>query len=80
LNKNILNKKATISFRASDILNSSRSISRTTRNNFTSYNEYQWRNPTYILTLTYRINERKLDRKRRRSNNESGGDGGDYEF
>ncbi len=80
LNKNILKKKATISFRASDILNSSRSISRTTRASFTSYNEYQWRNPTYILTFTYRLNERKMDRKRRRSSNFSGGDGGDYDF
>ena len=79
LNKNLFKKKATLSFRASDIFNTSRGKSRTETENFVNYTEFQWRQPTYVFTFTYRINERKMDRKRR-SNYSGGEQGGDFEF
>lgn len=77
LNKNLWKKKATLSFRASDIFNTYRSRSKTQTPNFTTYNEYQWRNPTFIFTFTYRINESENAKKRR--NNNYASDGGGYE-
>jgi outer membrane receptor for ferrienterochelin and colicin len=81
LNKNIFKNKGTISFRASDILNSSIRKSTTETADFRNYTEFQWRQPSYILTLTYRINERKMDRKRNRNQGFGGnveGDGPDF--
>lgn len=82
VNKNLFKKKGTLSFRASDIFNSRRRKSSTRTAQFTNYTEFQWRQPTYIFTFTYRINERKNDRSRRRRNtNYDGGDGGgEFDF
>ena len=81
VNKNVFKKKGTLSFRASDIFNSRRRKSATRTAQFTNYTEFQWRQPTYIFTFTYRINERKNDRSRRRRNtNYDGGDGGEFDF
>lgn len=75
LNKPLFKNKGTLSFRVSDILNSSRRKSFTETADFRNYTEFQWRQPTYIFTLTYRINERKMDRRRsNRGQNFSGGD------
>ena len=60
----MLNDKATLSFRVSDILNSSKRKSTTETADFRNYTEFQWRQPTYIFTFTYRVNERKMDRRR----------------
>lgn len=79
LNKTLFKKKATLSFRASDIFNTSRWKSTTTTDSFINYTEFQWRQPTYIFTFTYRINENKNNRRSRQSNY-SRGDGGDFEF
>jgi outer membrane receptor protein involved in Fe transport len=76
INKTILNKKGTLSLRASDLLNSRRRKSTTTSENFLTYTEFQWRIPTYVLTFTYKINESKAS-KRRRSEANRGGDGGE---
>ena len=65
INKDLFNKKGTLSFRASDIFNSRRRKSTTLTDNFTNYTEFQWRQPTYIFTFTYRINENKNNRKRK---------------
>ncbi|MGA0316302.1 MAG: TonB-dependent receptor domain-containing protein [Flavobacteriaceae bacterium] len=67
LNKPMLNDKATLSFRVSDILNSSKRKSTTETADFRNYTEFQWRQPTYIFTFTYRVNERKMDRRRNNS-------------
>ena len=82
INKNLFKKKGTLSFRASDIFNSRRRKSSTRTEQFTNYTEFQWRQPTYIFTFTYRLNERKNDRSRRRRNtNYDGGDGGgEFDF
>lgn len=67
LNKPMLNDKATLSFRVSDILNSSKRKSTTETADFRNYTEFQWRQPTYIFTFSYRVNERKMDRRRNNS-------------
>lgn len=73
LNKPLFNDKATLSFRVSDILNSSRRKSTTETTDFRNYTEFQWRQPSYVFTFTYRINERKNDRRR---NSRGGYEGG----
>lgn len=69
LNKDFLKDKATISFRASDIFNSGRRISETRTPNFYGYSEFQWRTPTYIFTITYRLNQKKYERRRGENQN-----------
>ena len=76
-NKQIFKKKGTISFRASDIFNSQISRSTTRTDSFENYTEFQWRAPTYILRLTYRINENKS--KRRRNSRQYNPDGQELE-
>jgi outer membrane receptor protein involved in Fe transport len=80
INKDLFNKKGTLSFRASDIFNSRRRKSTTITENFTNYTEFQWRQPTYIFTFTYRINENKNNRKRSQRPNGDGGEGGEFEL
>ena len=80
INKDLFNKKGTLSFRASDIFNSRRRKSTTLTENFTNYTEFQWRQPTYIFTFTYRINENKNNRKKSQRSNGDGGEGGEFEF
>ena len=77
INKDVLKKKGTLSFNASDLLNSRRFRNTTTTERFINYFEFQWRRPSYVMTFTYKINERKNDRRRR---NQSYGDGGGDEF
>ena len=80
INKDLFYKKGTLSFRASDIFNSRRRKSTTLTENFTNYTEFQWRQPTYIFTFTYRINENKNNRKKSQRSNGDGGEGGEFEF
>ncbi len=81
LNKSMFKDKATLSFQASDILNSSRRKSTTETADFRNYTEFQWRQPTYIFTFTYKINERKNQRRRNnRGDNFDSGDGGGEDF
>ena len=80
LNKEIFNKKGTISFRATDLLDSSRRKSETLTESFYSYGEFQWREPSYVLTLTYQINPNKKKNKRRQSRNYGGGEDEGFDF
>ena len=82
INKNILNKKGTISFRVSDIFNTSKFRVITTTENYISAREFRRREPTYIFTFTYKINEKKSDSKRKRGGNnfQGGGDEGGYGY
>ena len=64
----------------SDILNSSIRKSTTETADFKNYTEFQWRQPTYIITFTYRINERKNDRRKNSRGNYSGEDDEEPEF
>jgi len=76
----MMKDKGTLSFSVSDILNSSIRKSTTLTADFRNYTEFQWRQPSYIFTFTYRINERKNDRRRNRSNYSDGGGGGEEDF
>ena len=76
LNKDILNDNGTISFRVSDIFNTSKSINETFTESFYSYGVFQWRQPTAILTFTYRLKQKK--NQQRRQGNMSQGD--EYDF
>ena len=78
LNKDILNKKGTISFRVSDLFNTSKRMTETRTPTFFSYGEFQWRQPTYIFTFTYRLNQKKNQSRRRSSN--QGSDSGGFDF
>ena len=74
-NKDILKDKGTLSFRISDVFNSQKYRSDTFTDTFNSYSEFQWRQPTYIATFTYRLNQKKNQRSRR-SRYDDDNDGG----
>ena len=74
-NKDILKDKGTLSFRISDVFNSQKYRSDTFTDTFNSYTEFQWRQPTYIATFTYRLNQKKNQRGRR-SRYDGDNDGG----
>ena len=82
IQKSILDKKGNISLRYSDIFNTGRWRSITTRDTFRSESEGQWREPSWVLTFSYRINENQSKRKQRARNNQQdfsddgGGDDG----
>jgi outer membrane receptor protein involved in Fe transport len=81
IQKSIFNKKGNISLRYSDLFNTGKWRSITSRESFRSESEGQWREPSLILTLSYRISEDKSKRKQRARNNqqefnEGGGDEG----
>lgn len=81
IQKSILDKKGNISLRYSDIFNTGRWRSTTTRDTFRSESEGQWREPSWVLTFSYRINENQSKRKQRARNNQQdfsdgGGDEG----
>ena len=66
IQKNILDRKGNISLRYSDLFNTGRWRSTTTRETFRSESEGQWREPTLILTFSYIISEDKNNRRKRR--------------
>ena len=77
-NKEILKKKGTISFRVSDVFNTSKYESENFTPSFINIGEYRRSLPSFNLSLTYRVNQRDNDTKRR---SQSGnGDGGDGDF
>ena len=81
INKSLFNKKGTLSFRVSDILNTSKFKVTTTTKNYLSKRSFQRREPSYIITFTYKINENKSKRKRNvgQQNYQDDG-GGDYGY
>jgi hypothetical protein len=80
LNKPMFNDKATLSFRVSDIFNSSRRKSTTETADFRNYTEFQWRQPSYVFTFTYRINERKMGKRRNNRRGSLNDRGGESDF
>jgi len=79
LNKEILNDKGSLSLRLSDFFNTGRFRNETFTDTFTSYTEYQRRQPTYILSFTYRLNQKKNQRDRRNMT-EGREDDDDFEY
>ena len=78
INKDIFKDKGTLSFRISDVFNSQKYRTDTFTDTFNSYTEFQWRQPTYIATLTYRLNQKKNQRRRRGGYSDD--DGGGYGY
>ncbi len=79
INKEILNDKGSLSLRLSDFFNTGRFRNETFTDTFISYTEYQRRIPTYILSFTYRLNQKKNQRPDRR-NMQPSEDEGDFEY
>jgi hypothetical protein len=64
ISKDFFNKKATLSFIADDVLNTNK-IKRTIwpNDNVISYVDFQWREPSYLLSFTWRFNQSKKNKK-----------------
>ena len=67
IQKSILDKKGTISFKISDVFNSSKYKYENFRDTFRSEGEGRWREPTYILTFNYRFNDNKYQQRKRKN-------------
>lgn len=65
LNKTFLNKKATLTFNASNILNSREQFLTTTGDNFSFKSHRKLLGPKYTLTFTYRFNQTGKSKTRR---------------
>lgn len=75
--KDVLKDKGTIGFNVRDLLNSRKRNSVTETDSFRSTSEFQWRERSFTLSFTYRLNQKK---QRERSGRGGGGDGeGDFE-
>ena len=62
LNKELFNKKATITLSANDIFDSNKTKRLRWTDDVNSLSNSQWREPTILLTFTYRFNQSKKDR------------------
>src|SRR5690606_23356523 len=76
--KDLFDNNMSIAFNVSDLFNSRVRISETTTPTFYSYNENQWRQRSFNVSLTYRFNQQKRQqtRQQRRSMQGQGPDGG----
>jgi hypothetical protein len=73
--KDVFKDKGTIGFNVRDLLNSRKRNSVTETDSFRSTSEFQWRERSFTLSFTYRLNQKK-----QRERPERGGDGeGDFE-
>lgn len=72
--KELLNKKATLTFSVNDLFNSRRRQSFTTGQNFESTSDFQWRQRQFLLTFTYRINQQKKRPNSSQGENSGGND------
>ena len=60
--KDIFNKQATLSFIASDVFNSNRTKrTRTPSDDAISYIDFQWKQQSFLLSLTWRFNQSKKE-------------------
>jgi hypothetical protein len=80
LNKSILNKKGTISFRVSDLFNSAMFQTENFTPTFKSSGVYRRSLPSFNLSLTYRVNQKENQQRRRNSQSGGGGNDGDFGF
>ena len=80
IQKSILDKKGTISLKFSDLFNTSQWKYESFRDSFYRKGEGRWREPTYVLTFSYRFNDNKYKQRRkniRRDRGDSDQGGGD---
>ena len=80
LSKDFFKDKGTVSFRVSDLFNTGMRESVTTTNTFRNYGIYRRGTPTFILSATYRLNQKKEQRGSRRGSQGSGEQEGDVAF
>lgn len=73
LAKDFFNETTTLSFNVRDLLNSRKRDSFTTTEFFERESEFQWRQRSFTVSLTYRFNQQKRDQ--RRAEGENDGDG-----
>ena len=77
IQKTILEKKGTLSLKFSDLFNTSRWKYEAFRDSFYRKGEGRWREPTYVLTFSYRFNDNKYkQRKKNIRRNQGNGDQG----
>lgn len=74
--KDIMDDNGTIGFNVSDLFNSRKRRSFTTTDTFISNSEFQWRERQFVLSFTYRFNQKK---QRQRQNRNGGDDDGEFE-
>ena len=77
LNKTLLNKKATLSLRVRNLFNLSKSKSETRTQTFASEGIYQRRQQQFVLTFTYRINQKDYKQKSSSNGRNEGNNGGE---
>ena len=80
IQKSILEKKGTLSLKFSDLFNTSQWRYEAFQDSFYRKGEGRWREPTYVLTFSYRFNDNKYKQRRknvRRDRGDSDQGGGD---
>jgi outer membrane receptor protein involved in Fe transport len=77
--KDLFDNNMSIAFNVSDLFNSRVRISETTTPTFYSYNENQWRQRSFNVSLTYRFNQQKREQNRQQRMQQQGPDGGGME-
>jgi hypothetical protein len=80
LNKDIFKKKGTLSFRVSDLFNSAMYQSHTFTPTFQNDVVFRRSLPSFNLSVTYRVNEKANQQKRRSSGNRGSNDEGGFGF
>lgn len=81
LSKEVIKDKLTATFNVRDVFNSRKRKSFTQSNNFTSDNEFQWRERQFTISLIYRFNQSREDRMKERGQSGNGNmDDGGGEF
>ncbi len=74
--KDVFKEKASLAFRVSDVFNTRKRISESYTSSFEGINEFQRRERSFILSFTYRFNQKK---KRERGQRGGGDDDLDFE-
>ena len=65
IQKSILDKKGTLSLKFSDLFNTSQWRYESFQDSFYRKGEGRWREPTYVLTFSYRFNDNKYKQRRK---------------
>ncbi len=73
IQKSILNKKGTLSLKFSDLFNTSKWRYEAFRDSFYRKGEGRWREPTYVLTFSYRFNDNKYNQRKKNIRKDRGG-------
>ena len=80
IQKSLLDKKGTLSLKFSDLFNTSQWRYEAFRDSFNRKGEGRWREPTYVLTFSYRFNDNRYKQRKkniRRNQGDSNQGGGD---